>query len=79
MSHNTKMDCVRFQIQISAEDYLSYYSGHAKSISTLSDDGRRIEFPAEHLRDFVTAEGISGYFELCFNEDNRFKAIKKIA
>ena len=79
MSHNLNVNCVRFQLQISAEDYLNYYSGQAKSVSTISDDGRRVEFPAEHLREFVTAEGISGYFELCFDLDNRFKDIKKLA
>lgn len=72
------MNCVRFKLQITAEDYLNYYSGQAKSVSIVSDDGKRIEFPAQHLREFVTAEGITGYFELCFDEHKRFKNIKKL-
>ena len=69
------MDCVRFCLNITADDYLNYYSGHARSVSVKSEDGRRIEFPAEHLRSFVTANGISGYFELCFDQHNRFKQL----
>ena len=69
---------MRFRLQISAEDFVTYYSGQAKSVSVVSDDGRRIEFPAEHLREFVVAEGITGYFELCFDQNNRFKHIQRL-
>jgi hypothetical protein len=73
------VNCVRFRLQISAEEYLNYYSGLAKTVSVVSDDGLRVEFPAEHLREFVTAEGINGYFELCFDQHNRFKEIRLIS
>jgi len=79
MAYDLNMNCVRFRLQISAEDYLNYYSGQATSVSAVSDDGKRIEFPAEHLREFVAAEGINGYFELCFDKGNRFKYIKKLS
>ena len=72
------MKCLQFRLQITAEDYLQFYSGQAKSVSAVSVDGHRIEFPAEHLRQFVVADGISGYFELCFDENNRFKKITKL-
>ncbi len=72
------MNCVQFRLQISAEDYLQYYSGQATSVSAVCIDGQRIEFPAEHLRQFVVADGISGYFELCFDENHRFKQLKKL-
>ena len=72
------MNCVQFKLHISADDYLQYYSGQATSVSVVSIDGQRIEFPAEHLRQFVVAEGIDGYFELCFDENNRFKQIKRL-
>jgi hypothetical protein len=72
------MDCVRFNLQIAAEEYLKYYSGQARSVSVIGDDGRRIEFPAKHLREFVTADGIQGYFELCFDEYKRLKQLKRL-
>ncbi|MGD8926992.1 MAG: DUF2835 domain-containing protein [Thioalkalispiraceae bacterium] len=69
------MNCVRFHLQIAADDYLKYYSGQARSVSVICDDGQRIEFPAHHLREFVTSNGISGYFELSFDENHRFKQL----
>lgn len=77
--HNYNVNCVYFRLQIAAEDYLKYYSGQAKSISVIGDDGRRYEFSAEHLREFVLAEGIVGNFELCFDQNNRFKSIQRLA
>lgn len=70
------MDCVRFKLKISADEYLKYYTGQAKSVSVISEDGLRIEFPAAHLREFITANGIRGYFELCFDNQNRFKQLR---
>jgi len=70
------MDCVRFKLKISADEYLKYYAGLAKSVSVISEDGRRIEFPAAHLREFITTNGIRGYFELCFDDQNRFKQLR---
>jgi len=72
------MRCVRFQLAISAEDYLAYYQGKARSISVIADDGRRIEFPAEHLRSYVMHDGVRGRFELVFDEGNRFMELRKI-
>ena len=72
------MNCVRFRLQISAEDFLNYYTGQAKRVSVVSDEGQRVEFPAEHLREFVVADGISGYFELCFDQNNRFQYLQRI-
>ena len=72
------MNCVHFRLQISSEDYLRYYAGQAKKVSVVSEDGRRIEFPAEHLRQFILADGINGYLELCFVNNNRFSSLNKI-
>jgi len=72
------VNCLRFNIDIANEDYLSYYSGHAQSISVQTEDGKQIEFAAMHLREFVSHSGVQGYFELCFDAQNRFKSIRRI-
>lgn len=69
---------VRFTLAISAEDYLAYYQGKARSISVIANDGRRIEFPAEHLRTFVMHDGVRGKFELVFDEGNRFVELRRV-
>ncbi|ORU94439.1 MAG: topoisomerase II [Cycloclasticus sp. symbiont of Bathymodiolus heckerae] len=67
-----------FKLAISAEQYLSVYKGHAKAISTLSIDGRRIEFSAEKVKPFLTRDGIYGVFEMQINEKHQFLSIKKL-
>lgn len=72
------MQIVSFHLSISADDYLRYYQGNARKVSVISDDGHRIEFPAEHLRQFVLHDGVKGRFELVFDKDNRFVDLRKI-
>ena len=73
------MPRLRFHLKLDAQEYLAYYSGRVKSISVLTDDGLRIEFPAEHLRPFVRHRGIEGHFEIEFDENFRIKKILDIS
>lgn len=69
---------IRFRLNLSAEQYLKVYQGIAKNISTLADDGRRITFPAQNIKPFLTHEGIYGHFEMELTMENKFVALKKI-
>lgn len=69
---------IRFSLNLSAERYLRYYQGHARSVSVLADDGRRVEFPANALRPFVTRQGIHGHFELLIDEHHRLQGLKRL-
>jgi hypothetical protein len=68
-----------FKLAIPAEKYLSVYKGHAKTISTLSIDGRRVEFSAEKVRRFLTHDGVYGVFEMEISTDRKFLGIKRLA
>ncbi len=72
------MQRVYFKLAIPTDTYLAYYQGTAKVVSVMAEDGQRVEFPAEHLTDFVTHEGVYGRFELCFGTNNKFVALNKI-
>lgn len=72
------MSTVSFTLAISSEDYLRYYQGAARNVSVVADDGSRIKFPAEHLRPYVMHDGIRGRFELRFDENYKFIALRKI-
>ena len=72
------MRTVSFTLAISSDKYLSYYQGRARDVSVIADDGSRIKFPAEHLRPFVMHDGVSGRFELVFDENYKFVALRKI-
>ena len=69
---------IRFSLKLSADRYLSHYQGRAKSVSVLADDGRRVEFPANALRAFVTRQGVQGRFELIVDEHNRLQRIERL-
>ena len=67
-----------FSLNISNEQYVAYYKGQVKHVSVVCDDGRRIEFPAEHLRPFLTHDGIHGRFEIEFDRQFRFIALRRM-
>jgi hypothetical protein len=71
------MTTLCFSLSLSSEQYLAYYQGHARRVSVMTDDGHRIEFPAEHLRPYLTHEGISGHFEIEFDQQHRFVALRR--
>ncbi len=72
------MNQIRFYLNLSAEKYLNYYQGAARAVSVRSVDGRRVEFPAEHLRRFVTHDGVHGEFILKFDANNKFIGLERI-
>lgn len=72
------MNELRFYLNLSPERYLHYYRGAAKSVSVQSLEGKRVAFPAEHLRPYVTRDGVQGLFALQFDDNNRFVALKRL-
>jgi len=70
---------IRFNLGISADQFLLVYQGSAKNISTRADDGRIIRFPAQNIKQFLTRDGIYGYFEMELTGTHKFVAIKKLA
>ncbi|WP_041598852.1 DUF2835 domain-containing protein [Hahella chejuensis] len=66
-------------IYISADEYLNVYRGSAKSVSAVSRDGLRVQFPASILQRFVTREGIRGSFVITFDDANKFQSIEQLA
>ena len=69
---------VTFSLYISANDYLYYYKGKVKYILAVSHDGKRVRFPANALQRFLTHDGISGQFRLCYDEHHKMISIEKI-
>ena len=67
-----------FYLDISPERYLNYYKGKARAVSVVSVEGKRVEFPADRLRPFVTHEGVRGLFALQFDNNNKFVDMKRL-
>jgi hypothetical protein len=67
-----------FFIDISAAQYLPYYRGQIKSIVTTSTKGLKVQFPAMHLRKYLTSAGIRG--EFCLEtKNNKFLSLIKLS
>lgn len=69
---------IRFHLRISYDLYLSVYQGISKMVRTKAEDGRIIEFPAARIQQFLTREGIVGYFEMELTDNNKFVGIRKL-
>ncbi|NQZ83688.1 MAG: DUF2835 domain-containing protein [Colwellia sp.] len=66
-----------FTINMSYEDFLPYYQGKASTVSVETTQGQRMQFPAIHIKKYLTRLGIRGYF--CMNtENNKFLSLEKI-
>lgn len=72
------MQGVVFSISISPDAYLHYYRGSAKNILVKAEDGRRIQFPANALQPFITADGIHGRFRLFFDNNHKILKIESV-
>ena len=69
---------MRFSLRLSAEEYQRYYQGSAKAVIVTAEDGRTLRFPANALQKFITHAGISGHFEILFDENNKMSGINRI-
>ena len=69
---------IQFSLNLSADTFLSVYKGHAKHISVVATDGRRIEFSAEKVKPFLTRDGIYGIFAMELTRENQFLSIKRL-
>ncbi|MCF2858600.1 DUF2835 domain-containing protein [Pseudoalteromonas sp. SMS1] len=67
-----------FYLRLTHEQCLAYYEGSVEYIQIVEDAGKRIRFPAQHIRRFVSAIGVSGRFRLQLDENNRFIALEKV-
>jgi hypothetical protein len=69
---------IRFRLNLSAEHCLRLYQGWAGRVSVIAEDGRRIEFPANTLRPFVSRSGVQGDFQLLIDAHNRLLRLERI-
>jgi hypothetical protein len=63
---------------LSADAFLSYYRGSARSVIVRAEDGRRIQLPAASLRPFFLSDGINGEFELTLDDTNKLLEIRRL-
>ena len=67
-----------FSLRIPAEEYLRVYQGSAKYVVVRDFGGKRIQFNANIIRQFLTREGIFGEFIIFYDDNNKFVKIEKV-
>lgn len=72
------MNSITVVLNISSDEYLKNYQG-ASTVYANSIDGRTVAFPALLLRSHITHTGITGLFELIYDDNNKFVALNKIS
>ena len=66
-----------FSLKLSATEFLPYYQGTVKNVQVITNQGIKVEFPAMHLRKFITSSGIDGDFCL-ETKENKFLYLFKL-
>ena len=57
-------------LNLSSERFLAVYQGRARRVVAHCSDGRKVSLLAQHLRPFLTHEGIYGRFVLEYEESS---------
>lgn len=71
------MPSVRFYLRLGPDELQRMYLG-VRDAQAVSDDGRRVRFPAKELRPFVTHDGIEGLFELEFTDAGKLVELRSL-
>ena len=69
---------LQFYLNISPEEALRYYQGHVKLVIVRTTTGKKLQFPAEHIRPFIDQGGVNGFFSIQFDDDNKLIGLKRI-
>lgn len=69
---------ISFFLKISYQEYLTYYQGAVKFVIARAHDGRKVQFPAALLRQFVTHQGVQGEFEIEFDDNFKLQSMRRL-
>jgi hypothetical protein len=66
-------------LNLSSTELERYYKGEVDIVYTRATNGLSVKFPASILRPFIVHQGVKGYFEIEFDQNHKFKSIKKLS
>lgn len=70
---------LRFSMNIPREEAMRYYDGTVRFVIVYAENGQRIQFPAQHIRPFITQSGVQGIFSLSFDDNHKMIGIQRIS
>lgn len=65
-------------LNIPKTELLKYDSGQTRQVFAHAHDGKKIVFPVERLKPYITHEGIHGTFKIQCNEEGKLHSIEKL-
>lgn len=57
---------------------MRYYRGEASAVVARTDTGQSLQFPALHVRRFITQTGIHGRFRIRFDDNHKLLNLERI-
>jgi len=70
---------LHFRLTIPRDEVMRYYHGIARNVFVQAENGQRLQFPAEHIRQFIDHNGVNGLFSISFSDDNKLIDLQRIA
>lgn len=70
---------LRFRLSISREEALRYYQGQAVSVIVKTENGQRLQFPAEHIRPYIDHLGVNGVFQIEFDDNHKLLGLTQLS
>lgn len=68
-----------FRLNVDREEAMRYYRGEASAIVARTDSSKTLQFPALHIRRFITQKGIHGRFRIHFDANNKLLNLERIS
>jgi len=72
------VNSITVSIHITADEYLKSYEHSQAVVIAVSEDGRRVRFPANLLKRFVTHAGIQGRFRIEFDSSGKCQQVVRL-
>lgn len=69
---------LEFNLSLPPDELERLYLG-VQACQAVTDEGLRVQFPAQALRPFVTHLGVRGRFELRFTDQGKFQGLSQIS
>lgn len=68
-----------FRLDVDREEAMRYYRGEASAVVVRTDSRQTIQFPALHVRRFITQNGIHGRFQIRFDSNHKLIELKRLS
>ncbi|WP_417549600.1 DUF2835 domain-containing protein [Methylophaga sp.] len=73
-----KAKALTFRLNVDREEAMRYYRGEASAVVARTDTGKSLQFPALHVRRFITQTGIHGRFRIHFDDNHKLLNLERI-